>query len=263
MFVLCGIFILARKKFNFEDWQYSFLALALLSFWMGFFKTSPYRLLFLLPGFNGVRAAYFWMPYFALGLAVLSSMLMTYFFRKKSPVVTWSIIIFSVLVFIYSSVGENKNYAYFRRFKGTEQRFPTSSTIYDYLKTLPNGAVLNLPVSGDRIRDSMIESVRMMYQLSHKKPMVTGYATFTPPLIKKIYRSLLTDGISDEFVEKAAITGVRYVVVDFINGNSEEICNKCRKLSRVKILYDQTDGMIVELPKVKAEKDISKLLKIW
>lgn len=263
LLILCGLFIFFRRKNYFLDWQYSFFALTLLCFWMAFFQNSPYRILFLLPGFNGIRAAGSWKLFFAFGLTVLSAMLMAYFLKKKSLIIRNILLIASFLLIFYSLVGEMKNSFFIRRFKSRWLSFPMSVAVYDHLRTQPYGAVLNLPLSKNRVHNEVISCVRMMYQLSHKKPMVMGYSSFMPPLTRKIYAHISTNDISDAIIEKLVITGVRYIAVDYICGNSSEVCNKLRVLAGVKILYENKDGMLVELPKVKVEKDMSKLLNMW
>lgn len=263
IFVLYGLFVLAKKRIHFQGWLYSFLALTILSFWMSTFQVSPYRILFFIPGFNGIRLASNWKPYFSLGLAVLSSMVLAYLFGKKLRFTKVVIIVLSVvLLFCYSSQ-ENIHFSYIRRFKGGTQSFPVSLAVYDYLKALPKGAVLTLPVPGDSVENEVISSVRMMYQLSHGKPIVAGYSSFMPPLSQKIYQYLKTNNVSNELIDKAATTGIRYIVVDSISGKFMEICNRLRSLSQIAILYDNKDGMIIELPKTEIEKDMSRLLEIW
>jgi hypothetical protein len=93
--------------------------------------------------------------------------------------------------------------------------------------------------------------------------MISGYSGFIPPLTHLIEHRLIKEGPSPRVVTKLAKTGVKYIVVDHLLGDTSEILNQLRSQPNCKILYDQKGEMIAELPAMATGADMKNLMEMW
>jgi hypothetical protein len=238
---ICAVGLLSKKRFRQGVWAWGFSALAILSFWMTFYSFSPYSMLASLPGFNGLRAAYRWHLFWISGMTVVVSLLFTTFAtmapRFFKPILTLAVLCLP----IYAITIQND-------FRQPVERLPKSE-VYTFLKTLPPGPVFILPtLPRGRLLYQIVNSDRMLYQLSYSFPMVSGYSGFVPKLTRLIESTVIREGISEATVTKLAKTGVKYIVVDNLLVDKRNVSNQLRSQRSCKILYDNNNEMVVELP---------------
>ena len=142
-------------------------------------------------------------------------------------------------------------------------RLPESK-VYSFLATLEPGPVCILPVQPrGKFLFRIANADRMLYQLSYSFPMVSGYSGFVPPLTRLIEHKLINKGLSQPVITKLARTGVKYIVVDHLLGDTSEILSQLRSQQICKILYDKEGEMIAELPAMDAEREMENLIEMW
>lgn len=252
---VAAVVLIFKKRLIYDGWEWGFFALAILSFWMAFYYFSPYLLIATLPGFNGLRAAYRWYLFWVSGLTVIISMLFTTLSENRQPWTKPVLIGATICLLIYAGVAGNQ-------FRKPVERLPESH-VYSFLRTLPPGPVCIFPVlPRGRLLYQIVNADRMLYQLSHSFPMVSGYSGFVPELTRRIERTLIKDGASPSAINKLAQTGVRYIIVDNLLPDRRGICNQLRSQRTYKILYDHDQEMIVELP-IEASGTEQNLIKLW
>ena len=93
--------------------------------------------------------------------------------------------------------------------------------------------------------------------------MVSGYSGFVPPITRLIEHKLINKGLSQPVITKLARTGVKYIVVDHLLGDTSEILSQLRSQQICKILYDKEGEMIAELPAMDAEREMENLIEMW
>jgi hypothetical protein len=252
---LCAAGLLSLNRFRHDVWAWGFSALAILSFWMTFYSFSPYSMLASLPGFNGLRAAYRWYLFWISGMTVVVSLLFTTFATMSPRLFKPILAIATLCLPIYAITLKND-------FREPVERLPKSE-VYTFLKTLPPGPVCILPtLPRGRLLYQIVNSDRMLYQLSYSFPMVSGYSGFVPKLTRLIESTLIREGISESTITKLAKTGVKYMVVDNLLSDKKEISNQLRSQRSCKILYDKNNEMVVELPVLPPE-DEQDLNRMW
>lgn len=256
LLTLCGILFMTKRSFNFDGWQLSFALLAVLSFWMASSEWSPYRFLSNLPGFNGLRAVQRWYLFLSVAITIMSAMTLAYIIRMK-PVLIRPVLASAILVWAIWFVGSETE-----KFK--LPRLRTGYQVYSFLKTLPAAPICILPVvDSDKPNWARVNSARMVYQLSHHFPMVSGYSGFTPRLTTLIESTILQKGISKSLTNKLSRTGVKYVVVDSMLGDTSVLRKSLRSVQGLKILYEKNDEMVVALPSGIVEHKLDALSRMW
>jgi hypothetical protein len=255
IFSLLWLFFLLRKRPPFDGDGWSFLALALLSYWMASSFYSPYTLASGLPGFNGLRAAQRWFLFMALAITVLNAMTIAQIFQKVPNSVR---MIFCFLILLVTiSIGSKSQSIYLTRLR---PGFP----VYNYLRTLPPGPICSLPaIDPDKEHRVRITGARMIYQLLHRFPMTSGYSGLFPPLTTKMEAEIRDKGLTKRTIYKLAQTGVKYLVVDKMAGDTFHLRRQLRSVRGVRILYDKEEEMIIELPAVPVEANEQELLNLW
>jgi hypothetical protein len=217
---------------------------------------SPYLLLRKIPVFDTLRFVFRWVFFFIVTLAALVAMLARSYLKK--PLIAGGVLVVAFGLMLHNRYG----IAEVAGSNPVGTRLPEAQ-VYDYLKVLPQGPVLALPIPGVRPLSSTISAHRMLFQLGDHRRTVMGHSGFVPPITRRIREYLLREGISDSSVRKLASTGVRYLVVDRLDGDTVDLCGRIRKLQSVKVLYDNNDQMIVELPHLEVQRDLSRLYEIW
>lgn len=249
-----GLLLILRKKLDFDGWQYGFLLLLFLSFWMASIHTSPYLLLRKLPGYDGLRAVFRWYFFFAVALTVFNAMTLTYLVNRKPRLIQPILALLLLTGIAFSGMKEQK----------APRKVRQGNFVYGFLNQLPEGPVCILPIPDtNKARRLRINGMRMLYQLDYRFPMISGHSGFTPPLTTLIESTILEEGISPGVINKLMRTGVRYLVIDSMIGDTDLLRKRLRSLKEVKILYDDKKEMVVELPAGPVEKDIESLLKLW
>lgn len=243
----CAVVLILRRRLKYNGWEWGFAALAIVSFWMAFYDVSPYWLIANLPGFNGLRAAYRWYFIWISALTVIVSMVLTTLTEKQQP---WKKIVLlgtivSLLISTISSTEPEK----------PVERLP-ESRVYAFLRTIKPGPVCILPVlPRTKMLTQIVNSARMLYQLSYSFPMVSGYSGFVPDITRSIERVLVRDGPSPSVITKLAKTGVRYIVLDNLLEDTSGISSQLKSEKRCKVIYEQNGEMVVELPAVAVEPE--------
>jgi hypothetical protein len=251
-----GLVLILFRKLRFGGWQYSFACLAVLSFWMASSQYSPYWLVSNLPGFNGLRAIQRWYLFLSLSLTVLDAMLLTWLVRKQ-PMLTRGALLIFLIGWIFAVVTPQKES--FRL-----PRLRPGYEVYSYLATLPPAPICILPIiDSAKPNSARVNSARMIYQLWHRFPMISGYSGFTPPLNSIMESAILRKGISKSIVTKLGRTGVRYIVVDPMLGETSILRRSVSSVPRVRILYQRGEQMVAEIPQSIPITDMSALLEMW
>jgi hypothetical protein len=253
---LVGVAMVLLKRWKINGWDLAFMALAILSFWMGFFDFSPYYLISRLPGFNGLRAAYRWYFLWIGSLTIIVSLVLTSIGRRLPRAMKFILSAACLALLVHTAIEERES-------SNATARLPEPH-VYSVLGTLQRGAICILPIQPrGRVVYRIASADRMLDQLSHSFPMVSGYSGFVPPITRLIEKKLLREGASRQVVMKLAKTGVRYVVVDNLLGDTTEILDQLRSQPNCEILYDRDGEMIAELPAIPPERDMEKLLAMW
>jgi hypothetical protein len=251
----CAFVIILRRRLNFDGWEWAFATLAILSFWMALFEFSPYYLIARLPGFNGLRAAYRWYFIGITGLTVVISMVITAASKKWSTVMKLLLIAACLTLLIYAAIPVS--------IPRYPDRMPESK-VYSFLATLESRPVCILPIQPrGKFLFRIANADRMLYQLSYSFPMVSGYSGFVPPLTRFIEHKLINKGLSQPVIAKLARTGVKYIVVDNLLGDTSEILSQLRSQRICKIIYDKDGEMVAELPVMDPERDMKNLTEMW
>jgi len=251
LLVTFGVLLSLRRR-RMDSWAPSFLVLAILSFWMAGSGYSPYLLLRKIPVFDPLRAVFRWFFFFALSLVTLVAILARDWLKKPAIAGIGLIVAFCAMLYNKSEITEYADYG------PTGKRLP-EAPCYEYLRGLPQGPVLSLPIPEKPWVSSTVFANRMLYQLRHRHPMAMGYSGFVPDLSRKMREYLVEEGISEGSVKKLASTGIRYLVVDPLGRDTAEPCERIRKLQSVKVLYDNNNQMVVELPHLEVQRDLSSL----
>jgi hypothetical protein len=251
LFVTCAVLISLRRR-RMDSWVPSLLVLAILSFWMASSGLSPYLLLRKIPVFDALRAVFRWFFFFAISLVTLVAVLGRRYLKK--PVVASVVLAVAFCTMLHN----RSEIADLVPDDPAGKRLPEAQ-VYDYLKDLPQGAILSLPIPQLALLSPPVFANRMLFQLRHRHRMVMGYSGFVPGLSQKIRDYLIKEGVSESSIQKLAATGIRYLVVDRFAGDTTELCGRVRRLQSVKILYDSNGQMVVELPRLEVERDLSHL----
>src|SRR5262249_59275607 len=116
-----------------------------------------------------------------------------------------------------------------------------------------------------RLDFQIANSARMLYQLSYSYPMISGYSGFIPRISRLMERTLMDQGLSKEVIAKLAKTGVKYCVIDnqMDPDDAAQLEGQLRTDPGCKVLYDQDDEMVVQLPSTTPETETKRLLKLW
>jgi hypothetical protein len=256
LFTLVAIPLMFRKSFRADGWAFAFLLFTLFTFWMASAEVSPYRLLSTLPGFNGLRAVQRWYLFLSVGITTCTALVLAYLIRMK-PVLVRSILTVGILVWAIWFIGSERE-------KYRLPRLRPGLQVYSFLRTQPPGPICILPlVDPEKPNWARVNSARMIYQLWHRFPMISGYSGFTPPLIALMESTLLETGISKAVTNKLARTGVRYLVIDSMLGDTSVLRRSVRSIPGLNVLYEKGDEMVVQLPPNLVEHRLYVLVRMW
>jgi hypothetical protein len=122
------------------------------------------------------------------------------------------------------------------------------SRVYKYLKTLPEEAVLELPIYtwGAGIDVIVEEMYRMLYSLDHKKQRVNGYSGFYPPEWERLVADLTTDFPNTALEKRLIERGVNYVIVHKRQYEAEKLLS-IEEWGEDKLIWQDLETMVFEL----------------
>ncbi|MFH1550864.1 MAG: hypothetical protein ABIH04_09940, partial [Planctomycetota bacterium] len=248
-----GFYLLIRKKASNAKLTWSLMIASMLCLWFALAgKSGPYYLLYQIPGYSGLRAAFRWMHLFYVLEASIAALVLSSILRHKprlGAAVTLLLLAFALLV-----SGPVK--------PATDARLPKQEC-YEYLAQCDPGAVLSLLLPETGYSTQTIFTVRSLYQLEHEHPMLLGYTGYRPPLQGEIYHRLTDFPMTDELCVKLARTGVRYVVIDRLTGGSRRRAEEIRRLRVPEIIFDDGNQIVARLPVLPVISDREKLLNMW
>lgn len=236
----CGLVLAIRKRFDFDKWQFGFCVLVIVSFWMASYRLSPFLLLSALPGYDGLRAAMRWSLFLAVSVTVMNAMTLDYLLNKRQAI-TKIVVTLTILSGLLLLLNFEQPFQKDRRFRQSE--------VQAFLLTLPRGPICILPLPNKNSQGwPRITSARMLFQLNHKFPMTSGYSGFSPRLIDVMERKIYENGLSNLVVRNLSRTGVKYVVVDTLAGDTSGIRQQIKSLRDLQVLYDRNGEMVALLP---------------
>jgi hypothetical protein len=250
-----AIFLIVQRKLSSQSWAIGFSLLVVLSFWMATYKWSPYALLWHLPGFNGLRAAHRWSLFLGFALTAVNGVTLAYF-QLRRPKAAKAVM--GIVLGLFAAIGAIETSADTVR----THQLPESH-VYEFLQTIPAGPILIGPLPRTEKIYTTVTSARMLYQLSHYKPMVLGYSGFVPKLSRLIKLTVMNQRLNDDILHKLAAVGVRYVIIDNLAIDARKDKDFLRSSKFVRIIYDHKDEIVAELNQVPVEKDIKKLIQMW
>ena len=163
----------------------------------------PYSLVYyLVPGFGALRTPSRWI----WPAAFASSGIIAYgFSRYKSKKLLY--LVFPAILLAILGGTRIQNNIQIRKIEDYPE-------VYKYLKTLPEDAVLELPIyTWGAGKIHVEEMYRMLYSLDHKKQLVNGYSGFYPPEWERLVSDLTTDFPSTALEKRLIERGVDYIVV--------------------------------------------------
>lgn len=168
----------------------------------------PYSILYyVIPGFQGLRAAYRWEMLFVICFAVCSVVVLSRLLKGLSKLRRNVIaVVLSILV-----IGEFHYPMHFENVPQTKS-FPRA---YEYLRALPkNTKIVEMPIyNWNMFPYSSIELKRVYFSTYHKKTMINGASGFSPPPWQEMVRELFVSFPSEESLRKLKSLGVEYIVV--------------------------------------------------
>jgi len=246
-----GFYLLIRKKASNAKLTWSLMITSMLCLWFALAgKSGPYYLLYQIPGFSGLRAAFRWMHLFYVLEAGIAALVLSSLLRSKPRLGAAATLLLLAFALLVSGPVESV----------IDTRLPKQEC-YEYLEQCEPGAVLSLPLPVHSTQ--YIFTVRSLYQLEHEHPMLLGYTGYRPPLQGEIFHRLTNAPITDELCNKLALTGVRYVVIDRLTGGSRRRAEEIRRLRVPEIIFDGGGQIVARLPVLPVISDRGKLLNVW
>lgn len=167
----------------------------------------PYALFYyLIPGFQGIRAAYRWEMLFVLYMSVSASLVFALVTEKLSGLKKYSIYLF-LFFLIIAEYNPMKFYPVPQR-----KEFPK---VYELVKRLDENAVMiEMPIYNWSMAPySTQELMRVYYSSIHNVKMVNGASGFSPPPWQRQVTELLQKFPTESSLRRMRSLGIKYIIV--------------------------------------------------